>query len=117
MQAICRSNKYDERDNRSERKMQLRYMADARGASWQGAKPDMAGTPRALSSREREILELVARGLTGSEIAERLVISIETVRTHIRNSKRKLGARTQAHALIRALEHGEIALPPSHRAA
>jgi DNA-binding NarL/FixJ family response regulator len=61
-----------------------------------------------LSAREREIFELLAQGFTGEDIATRLVLSGETVRTHVRNGMRRLGARTRAHALAIALTSGEI---------
>jgi DNA-binding NarL/FixJ family response regulator len=51
-----------------------------------------------LSPREREVLGLLADGLQGPEIAERLFLSLETVRTHIRNGAGKLGARTRVQA-------------------
>lgn len=63
---------------------------------------------RALSGREAEILALLARGLTGEEIAQRLVLSPETVRTHVRNAMGKLNARTRTEAVVKALERGEI---------
>lgn len=56
-----------------------------------------------LSRREREVLYLLAGGLNGEEIAERLVISSETVRTHVRNAMIKLGARTRVHAVALAV--------------
>lgn len=62
----------------------------------------------ALTRREREILELLAQGLSGAEIAARLVLSPETVRTHIRNAMSKLGARTRSHAVFLALVRHEI---------
>jgi DNA-binding NarL/FixJ family response regulator len=52
-----------------------------------------------LTPREREILGLLADGWSGPEIAGRLVISIETVRTHIANATAKLGARTRVQAV------------------
>ena len=61
-----------------------------------------------LSKREREVFELLAAGLSGAEIAERLVLSPETVRTHIRNAMTKLGASTRSHAVAIALRRGEI---------
>jgi DNA-binding NarL/FixJ family response regulator len=64
--------------------------------------------PRLLSRRESEILELLSTGLTGEEIAERLVLSPETVRTHVRNAMGKLDARTRTEAVVRALEREEI---------
>jgi DNA-binding NarL/FixJ family response regulator len=51
-----------------------------------------------LSPREREVLDLLADGYQGPEIAERLFLSLETVRTHIRNAVGKLGARTRVQA-------------------
>jgi DNA-binding NarL/FixJ family response regulator len=52
-----------------------------------------------LSPRERQILDLLAEGLTGQAIAEELVLSPETVRTHVRNAVMKLGARTRVQAV------------------
>ena len=53
----------------------------------------------ALSPRELEVLELLADGLNGQMIAERLFLSPETVRTHVRNATAKLGARTRVQAV------------------
>lgn len=61
-----------------------------------------------LSPREREVLDLLADGLTGEDVAERLVLSPETVRTHIRNAMRKLDANTRAHAVALAVRQREI---------
>jgi DNA-binding CsgD family transcriptional regulator len=63
---------------------------------------------RGLSPRERQVLALLARGLTGEQIAERLVLSPETVRTHIRNAREKLGASTRVEAVTMALLAREI---------
>jgi PAS domain S-box-containing protein len=65
---------------------------------------------RGLSPREREVLSFLARGLTGEQIAERLVLSPETVRTHIRNAREKLGASTRVEAVTVALLAREIQL-------
>jgi DNA-binding NarL/FixJ family response regulator len=67
-----------------------------------------AEATKALSSRESEILGLLAEGLTGEEIARRLVLSPETVRTHIRNAMEKLGAPTRTAAVVKALDLGEV---------
>lgn len=61
-----------------------------------------------LSPREREILDLLAQGLTGAEAAKQLFISPETVRTHIRNAMTKLEAHTRVHAIALALRQREI---------
>jgi DNA-binding NarL/FixJ family response regulator len=62
----------------------------------------------ALSKREREIMDLLAQGLTGEDVAERLVLSSETVKTHIRNAMDKLEAHTRVHAVAIALREGFI---------
>jgi DNA-binding NarL/FixJ family response regulator len=66
-----------------------------------------------LSPREREILGMLAEGWSGAEIAERLYLSAETVRTHVRNAVQKLGARTrtQAVALLVAANGASPAVP------
>jgi DNA-binding CsgD family transcriptional regulator len=63
-------------------------------------------TSEALSRREKEIVHLVALGLTGPEIADELHISHDTVRTHVRNAMSKLNARSRAHLVARALAEG-----------
>jgi DNA-binding CsgD family transcriptional regulator len=63
-----------------------------------------------LTPREREIFGLLARGRTSTQIAEELVLSPFTVRTHIRNGTERLGAKTRMEALSIALKHGEIAI-------
>ncbi len=66
------------------------------------------GAARALSGRESEILTMLAQGLTGEQIAKRLVLSPETVRTHVRNAMEKLHARTRTEAVVKALDMEEI---------
>jgi PAS domain S-box-containing protein len=93
------------------------------GAALDAADPELARAVRTLaaassgdgrrsrtvlSPRERQILTLLARGLTGEQIAERLVLSPETIRTHVRNAREKLGASTRVEAVTRALRANEI---------
>jgi PAS domain S-box-containing protein len=59
-----------------------------------------------LSAREREIVHLVAIGASGPEIADELNIAHDTVRTHVRNAMTKLGARSRAHLVAKALAEG-----------
>ena len=66
-----------------------------------------------LSKREREIMDLLAQGLTGEQVAEKLVLSSETVKTHIRNAMAKLEASTRVHAIAIALREGYIQPPSS----
>ena len=91
----------------------IRTVAD--GGEWidPRLKPLLArsngnGRVHVLSPREREILELLSKGLSGEDAAKQLFLSSETVRTHVRNAMNKLGAATRVHAVALALQRGEI---------
>jgi LuxR family transcriptional regulator, maltose regulon positive regulatory protein len=59
------------------------------------------GLPEPLSERELEVLRLVAHGLTNQQIADRLVISVRTVKKHVENIHGKLGAQNRTDAVAR----------------
>jgi DNA-binding NarL/FixJ family response regulator len=61
-----------------------------------------------LTTREAEVLALVADGLTDAEVAERLVVSIRTVHAHLRSIYRKIDVRSRSAATRYALEHGFV---------
>jgi DNA-binding CsgD family transcriptional regulator len=77
------------------------------------APPDQPfdGNPQAqatlgISPREREVLELLAAGLSNKEIAERLHVSPHTVKTHVAHLYEKLDARRRTEAILKARELG-----------
>lgn len=72
-------------------------------------EPQLISLPtelQGLTEREREVLEHIARGLTNHEIAEKMVISEKTVKTHVSNLLDKLDLEDRTRAAIWALKHG-----------
>lgn len=65
-----------------------------------------------LSEREAEVLALMAEGLGNAAIAGRLVVGVETVRSHVAAVLRKLGARDRTHAVVLAYGRGLVELDP-----
>ncbi|WP_116948656.1 response regulator [Jiangella endophytica] len=72
------------------------------------AKPVPNSRLNALTEREREVLELVAAGLSNDEIADRLVLSPATAKTHVSRILTKLGARDRAQLVVLAYEAGLV---------
>jgi PAS domain S-box-containing protein len=84
-----------------------------KGANGDG-NANTSGKPKGngvLSPREHQVVELLASGHTGEEVAERLGISPATVRVHVRNATGKLGASTRTQAVAIAVARGEVAAP------
>lgn len=71
---------------------------------------DAALALRALTPREREVLQLLTEGLNDKEIAQRLHVSPQTARTHMENILNKLGVNSRLQALVFALRHGVVTL-------
>jgi DNA-binding NarL/FixJ family response regulator len=61
-----------------------------------------------LTGREREILDLLAKGLSNADIAQQLTISVHTVRNHVANLSAKLGAHSKLEALAIAVRRGLV---------
>jgi DNA-binding NarL/FixJ family response regulator len=70
------------------------------------AGPESPDLPDGLTPREAEVLGLIAAGLTNAEIADRLVVSAATVKTHVNHIFAKTGARDRAQAVVYAYAHG-----------
>jgi DNA-binding NarL/FixJ family response regulator len=68
-------------------------------ASKSGPESKQGTATRPLSNREYQVLQLISDGLSNQGIADALVLSVETVRTHIKGVLRKLSARDRAHAV------------------
>ncbi len=68
--------------------------------------PPAPALPTDLTQREAEVLALIGRGLNNQEIAQRLVVSEATVKTHINNLFSKIGVRDRAQAVVYAMRHG-----------
>ena len=74
----------------------------AGGSTVRAAPPGLAS----LTEREREVVALVAAGLSNEEIAHRLVVSPLTAKTHVSRAMTKLNARDRAQLVVFAYEHG-----------
>lgn len=89
----------------------LLYPESVRALARQHRRP-RAHTGPALTEREREVLALMAQGLTNAAIAGHLVIGVETVRTHVAALLHKLSARDRTHAVVLAYAAGLVRLDP-----
>jgi two-component system response regulator NreC len=84
------------------------YLNPRLGAKIAAQPPAPAGRPDDLGEREVEVLRLVALALTNAEIAERLVLTEATVKTHVSSVLRKLGLRDRVQAVVLAYDVGLV---------
>jgi two-component system, NarL family, response regulator NreC len=82
------------------------YLNPSLGAKLAAAPPPATGNPDDLSSREVEVLRLIALGHTNAEIGEQLFLSIRTVETHRAHVQQKLRRSTRAELVRYAIDHG-----------
>lgn len=68
-----------------------------------------------ISNREIEVLELISKAASSPQIAQRLYISLETVKSHRKNLKYKLGARNSAETVRRGFELGFLKVKHDQR--
>jgi DNA-binding NarL/FixJ family response regulator len=81
----------------------------ARGETVAPARPRMATTPDGmadLSTREAEVLDLICRGMSNLEIADQLFVSVNSVKTYVRQIYQKIGVARRAQAVAWGLAHG-----------
>jgi DNA-binding CsgD family transcriptional regulator len=83
-------------------------MADAFATPATATSPEAPSDPFGLTSREHDVLRLLAQGKSNPEIADALFIGRGTVRTHVSNILAKLGARTRTEASMVARERGLV---------
>ena len=77
-------------------------------AATQPAQPAQPAELATLTDREREVLELLAEGISNAEIAQRMWVGEATVKTHVSKVLMKLGLRDRVHAVVYAYEHGVV---------
>lgn len=73
-----------------------------------GPETPVSGELATLTEREREVLELLAEGISNAEIAQRMWVGEATVKTHVSKVLMKLGLRDRVHAVVYAYEHGVV---------
>jgi DNA-binding NarL/FixJ family response regulator len=87
----------------------LLFPASTRGVIERFAAPQSGAVLPELTEREEDVLRVLARGMSNGEIAAKLFVSVETVKSHVASILMKLGVRDRTQAVIAAYESGFIA--------
>lgn len=82
--------------------------SDDEHAAAQASLPRLGKDEAGLTPRELEVLELIAQGLSNNEIAERLYVSGQTVKTHVRHIMEKMSVSDRTQAAVRAIKKGLV---------
>ena len=92
----------------------LRRLSDSDGTPERGpeVQEQLSAAARALTERELEVLGLLSQGHTNGQIAEELVLSVGTVKTHVHRIISKLGVSDRTQAAVRAIRIGLVSLNP-----
>ena len=96
-------------DSTSESQVELPSPPDVnQGQKIEVNHPPLPPAPEALSPREMEVLGLIVEGLSNQEIADRLIISLATAKTHVRNILNKLAVDDRTQAAVHAMRRGLV---------
>ena len=87
----------------------LLFPASTRGVIERFAAPQSGAVLPELTEREEDVLRVLARGMSNGEIAAKLFVSVETVKSHVASILMKLGVRDRTQAVIAAYESGFVA--------
>jgi DNA-binding NarL/FixJ family response regulator len=78
-------------------------------------EPPVQTRPGGLTEREYDVIELVTQGLTNDEVAQRLFLSVNSVKSYIRSGYRKIGATRRSQAVLWGVQHGMDQRPGGRR--
>ena len=87
---------------------QVYYPEEIRRLGSETPRPQLSPLVEPLSDREIEVVSLIALGLSNQAVADQLLISIETVKTHVVNATGKLGAQGRTQLVVKAIAYGLI---------
>ncbi len=87
---------------------QVYYPEEIRRLGSKAPRPELSPLVEPLSEREIEVVSAIALGLSNKSVADKLMISLETVKTHVVNASGKLGAQGRTQLVVKAISYGLI---------